>query len=144
MAASLLLAARAYSLWSDADKANHSLALTRNRSAMATLDSFSLPANQKVEVCNQGDKEITISAVTAFYSDARGKLRNFNSALSQWHAWKIPAASRQVLSLADNGSSVWDGSAVFYSLEIELNGKHEVLTGTSEDLRNGCIVLASR
>lgn len=142
--ASALLAMRCYRLRTEFNAESETLARTRNSAAMVTLESFSLPPNRKMEVCNNSGEAITISALTASYTDPRGRPLNFNSASNQWHAWSIPAGSRQKLDLTEHGAAVWDGSVIFYAMYIARQGKELMLSGTSDDLRNGCIPLSTK
>jgi hypothetical protein len=144
LAVSAMLALHCFRLSSEVKAVTGIVAQSRNRTALATLDGFSLPANRKLQVCNDSGADITISALTAFYTDSHGKLRNFNSATNQWHEWHIPGKSRQQLDLAQNGGTAWDGSVVFYAMDFSRKGKSFMLTGTSDDLSSGCVSLHPR
>jgi|SRR5580658_1303855 hypothetical protein len=144
LAASVVLAVRWHSLSSEVQAASERLAESRDRAAVATLDSASLPPNRILSVCNNSPEEITVSAVTAFYWDGHGQLKNFNSAKNQWHTWRIGAGTTQALSLTQqNAATVWDGSVIYYAMELNRQGKDMLLSGTSDDLRNGCISAVS-
>jgi hypothetical protein len=120
---------------------NATLVQSRNRAAAAAFDRLALPPNRKLTVCNQSGKDLTISALTAVYIDKEGRPSTFNSAINQWHAWRIQAGSTEMLGLDDEPGAGWDGSALFYAIEV--SGEHgtELLSGTSDDLKGGCIRL---
>jgi hypothetical protein len=139
LAASGILALQFFRLHAAADTATESVEKLKNHEALATLDSFSLPANRVMTVCNNSGRDAAISALTAFYVDSHGTLRSFSSASNQWHTWRLVAASKQKLDLRDAGRTVWDGSAVFYAMDVDREGKSQLLAGTSEDLRNSCL-----
>lgn len=139
LAASAVLAVRWRNLHAELQTANEKQAVSTNRAALATFDNVSLPTNRRLTVCNNSLEEATVSAVTAFYWDANGKLKNFNSAKNQWHTWRISAGATQPLSLIEANGAGWDGSVVFYAMDIHRQGKDSLLSGTSEDLKSGCI-----
>jgi hypothetical protein len=148
LVASGLLAVRYYRLRAEVIAQHDMLAWSRNRAALATLDSFSLPPNRKMAVCNHSGEVSAITALTAFYTDSHGKLQIFNSGSNQWHTWAISAGSNQKLNLAKDGATIWDGSVVFYAMDIGHSGgqqgKTQLLSGTSDDLVSGCISLPSQ
>ena len=141
LAASGLLAVRCYRLRDEVNAENQIFVQTRERMALATLDSFSLPPNRSMAVCNKSAKDITISALTTIYVNSQGKLRNFNSAKDQWHTWLIPAGSKQFLDMRKQGISIWDGSVVFYAMDIGREPQSLLVSGTSDNLKSGCISL---
>jgi hypothetical protein len=144
LAVCVLLAVHWTGLEKELQDEREKLAQSNSRSALATLDSVALPPNRTLSVCNNSPGEITISALVAFYWDANGKLRNFNSARNQWHTWPIRAGEREQLSLTQHDSTVWDGSAFFYAIDMNRQGKDLLLSGTSDDLKNGCIPAVGR
>ena len=139
-----LLMAQCYRLRGEAGSAKEALAQSRNRAALTTLDSFSLPLNRKMAVCNETGTGVTISALTAFYIDDDGSLRNYNSASNKWHTWRIAAGSHQMLDDTGQGGTAWNGSALFYAMDLGGPGESALLSGTSEDLSRGCIALRAR
>ena len=139
LAASLLLAGHWNHLRLEALATQQKLDLLERRTTLATLDSVSLPPNRTLSICNDTAAEIAVSALTAIYWDSSGRLRTFNSAKNQWHTWRIAARTTQPLKLTQQNSSVWDGSAVFYAMDLVQPGRNLLLSGTSDDLRMGCI-----
>jgi hypothetical protein len=142
LAASGVLALHFYRLQSDAGAATALVEKVKNHEALATLENFSLPANRIMTVCNNSGRDVTISTLTALYIDPRGQLRNFSSASNQWHTWRVPAGSKQKLDLHDAAQTVWDGSAIFYAMDVSREGKSQLAAGTSEDFTNGCLAVA--
>lgn len=138
------LAVRCAQLQSYVSTESASLAQLQKRDALAAFDRFTLPPNRKLSVCNESAKEVTISALTAVYIDAHGNPATFNSASDQWRVWKIPAGSTRSLSLASSGSPAWDGSAVFFAMDIGSGNADQLVAGTSADLRSGCLRLPAR
>ncbi len=117
------------------------LELKKSRAATAALNAFALPANRKLAVCNTSEVEASITAVVAFYTDREGVLRNFNSAANQWPAWAVAANATRKIDFASGGSKVWDGSVIFYAMDVTVQGENRLLSGTSDDLKTGCIAL---
>jgi hypothetical protein len=139
-----LMAARCMQLHGELAAAAQSLAETRSQTALAVSNRFALPPNRQLAVCNGGDTDATISAVTANFIDDKGKPATYNSASGEGHTWKIAARSRITLEDAEAGAPVWNGSAIFFALDVVSAGKSRLLAGTSEDLKSGCIQLVTR
>jgi hypothetical protein len=142
LAASGMLALHFYRLQSDTGTTTEVIEKLKNHEALATLDNFSLPANRIMTVCNNSGGDVTVSTLTAFYIDSHGTLNDFSSASNQWHTWRIPAGSKQRLDLHDAAHTVWDGSTVFYAMDASRDRKTQLLSGTSEDLKNGCLAIS--
>jgi hypothetical protein len=143
VAAIALMAARYVQLHGEFAAADHSLAETRSHAALAISNRLALPPNRRLAVCNEGDTDATISALTSNYIDGKGKPVTYNSASGEGHTWKIAAGSRLILEDVEAGAPVWDGSAIFYAIDVVSAGKSRLLAGTSEDLKSGCIQLAT-
>jgi hypothetical protein len=142
LAASGFLVARYVVLREELRRASAALELKKSRAATAALDAFALPANRKLAVCNTSGAEATITAVAAFYTDREGVLRNFNSAASQWPTWTVAANATRKIDFSPRGVQVWDGSVLFYAMDVTVQGQSRLLSGTSDDLKTGCIALA--
>ena len=136
-----VLAVRCLRLQADLGAERRRLDDAKNQTVQATFDRLALPPNQKIAVCNRSGSDITVSALTAVYIDAEGKPETFNSASDRWRTWTVPAGATRNLDAA--GDAGWDGSAVFYAMDTTGGGQERLLTGTSADLKNGCIELAS-
>ncbi len=143
LAVSILLGVRCYGLYTGTGDLQKMLAQAKDRAAMETLNSISLPPNRKLTVCNNSPADITISAVAAVYWDVQGKLKNFNSAKEQWHTWRLSSGSTQQLNLTQQDGTAWDGSIVFYAMDVNRQGKDLLVSGTSDDLKGGCIQAVS-
>lgn len=136
-----LLAARDARLQAGLRAENEALAEARNREANAVFDRLDLPPNRRLTVCNASKNDLTISALTAIYIDAGGRSAIFNSASHQWRTWRIPSnAGERELAAPESG---WDGSAVFFAMDVESDGKRRLISGTSDDLAGGCIRLSA-
>jgi hypothetical protein len=144
VAAVTFMAARYVQLHGELTAVDHSLAETRSHAASAISNRLALPPNRRLAVCNGGDGDAIISALTANYIDGKGTPVTYNSASGEGHTWKIAAGSRLTLDAVDAGVPVWDGMAIFYAMDVVSAGKSRLLTGTSEDLKNGCIQLSTR
>jgi len=143
LAASATLAVRTDTLQADVQKATVTLAESKHKAALAIIDSGSLPPNRGLTICNSWPETATISALTASYWDRQGKLRTFNSAKHEWHTWEVPAGATKSIALAELNGSGWDGSVVFYAMDLSNHGKGTLLSGTSDDLKSGCIFTAA-
>lgn len=137
------LGVRLVSLHGREAQAQRRLSEVRGRAALSTLDSMTLPVNRPMAVCNDADRPLTVTAVAATYWDGEGKLQNFSSAAAQWHTWQVGGRESQKLALSGEPDSSWDGSAVFYAMDVSRDGRSALLAGTSDDLRDGCIHTAN-
>lgn len=137
------LGARWFQLHNEQEEAQSELTRLQNQTALATLDSVVLPPNRALSLCNDSAQDLTVSAVAAVYWDKQGKLANFSSAAEQWHTWRLPAKQPAKLDLT-GGAAPWDGSVIFYAADIDGLGKGVLISGTSDDLKNGCVHVGAR
>ena len=142
-AAIALMSTRYVQLRSELVATNHSLVETRSRVSSAVSNRLALPPNRRLTVCNGGDVDATISAVTANYIDGKGKPATYNSAGDDGRTWTIAARSRLTLDAMEASGTPWDGSVIFYAMDVVSAGKSQLLAGTSEDLKDGCIRLSA-
>lgn len=143
LAASGCLAVRFVALRAELMRETRALEQTKSLAAKAALDTFALPANRKLAVCNASGADATITAVAAFYTDREGVLRNFNSAANQWPVWTLAANSTRKIDFSSGGTEAWDGSVLFYAIDVTVEGGNRLLSGTSDDLKSGCIALSN-
>lgn len=143
LAASAALGARWFQLHNEQAEAQSELTKLQNQAALSTLDSVALPPNRALSLCNDSAQDLTVSDVAAVYWDKQGKLANFSSAAEQWHTWRIRAKQPAKLDLT-SGAAPWDGSVVFYAADIDGLGKGMLVSGTSDDLKNGCVHVGTR
>jgi hypothetical protein len=137
----VVLGARQWQLRVELRTASGELAQAKQRAAEGTYNRLALPPNRKLTVCNVSGSDMTIASVGAVYMDSVGRPVTFNSASSQWRTWKIPAGATRSLDAAEAGGAGWDGSTVFYAMEIDGQGGSRLVSGTSGDLKSGCIRL---
>ncbi|MGA3035609.1 MAG: hypothetical protein ABSD70_20175 [Terracidiphilus sp.] len=111
-------------------------AQAKNGGAVAIANRLALPPNRRLAVCNDSSSNTTISSVAAVYIGQSGKPEIYSGANEQWRTWSVPARSRLALGATD-----WDGSALFYAMNVSNADKSQLLAGVSDDLRSGCIRL---
>jgi hypothetical protein len=143
LGACVVLAIHGQSLRAEVQATTDTVAESQHRAALALIDSGSLPSNRPLSICNNSTEEITVSSVTAVYWDAQGALKNFNSAKHQWHMWRVSAGATEPLNLLESDGTGWDGSVVFYAMDLHRQSKDMLLSGTSDDLKDGCIAVTS-
>jgi hypothetical protein len=134
------LVARAVQLRSELKDETAHLAQQRSRTATSTLNRLSLPPARALAVCNDSSAELKVAVVTAVYLDPHGSLASQNSASEDWRSWTIPAGSKE--RFADAGlaqTTGWDGTAVFYAIDVASGDTQRMFSGTSGDLADGCI-----
>jgi len=98
-----------------------------------------LPENVPLTVCNQGAQPAELLGVVSSFRDpGTSAMRTFNSSSFGNHSWQLPPHSRQTLRLEQDGATVWDGSTVFFALELRRDGKDSLQTGDASRVSDGC------
>jgi hypothetical protein len=110
-----------------------------DEATQSILNSFSLPVNRPLRICNQTGRELKVMTLAASYWGRDGTLKQFNSAEHAWHVWTINRSEAEKMRF--DGIEPWEGSAIFYAAEVErAGGGRSLLAGTSDDLKvNACI-----
>lgn len=133
---------RWWGLRNDLGAAERASERSRDQATRSILGGFSLPANRPLRICNQAGAELKIPALAVTYWGRDGRLTQFNSAERAWHAWTLSRGEDKTIQF--DGPDPWDGSAIFYAIEVErADGGRSLIAGTSDDLKaNACIGIA--
>lgn len=102
--------------------------------------SLSLLQNGRLAVCNQTSDKITIDSLTVTYRD-QNRYRTFNTAFHDYATWEVPAGARLKLALRRGEDVIWDGSVLFYSMNLTYKGNDYLVAGTWSEIQEGCIAL---
>ena len=135
-AVAVLLGFRYTQLGAQIRSQSQDFAQARGRGAVAIANRLALPPNRQLAVCNDTPLDATIAAVTSVYIGQSGKPATYSSANERWRTWSIPAGSRLAFDAPG-----WDGSALFYAIDVDNSGTNQLLAGISDDLSGGCIRL---
>lgn len=134
-----MLAARAVQLQRELNRDTVYLAQQHNRAATSALNRLSLPPARPLAVCNDSSLAITIPVLTAVYSGPRGAFVTYNSASDNWRSWNISAGSVEKFAHPGAAAGGWDGSAIFFAVDVVVGDTQRMLAGTSGDLAGGCL-----
>jgi serine/threonine protein kinase len=106
--------------------------------------------NGRMKVCNPSSLPIQIRQLAIAYWDKNNQLRSFANGADQARGWTVAPNSEQRLSWtpADANSSrtnqkidAWDGSVLFYFLDIEQGDRQYLLSGAWSNALHGCLAL---
>jgi hypothetical protein len=140
--AALTTGSRWWGLRNDLAAAQRASERSRNQATQSILGGFSLPVNRPLRICNQAGAELKIPALAVSYWGRDGRLKQFNSAEQDWHTWTLARGEDKTIRF--DGADPWDGSTIFYAVEVErAGGGRSLIAGTSDDLKaNACIDIA--
>jgi hypothetical protein len=124
----------------------HLAAVEAQANMAAQASSLTLAENGRMKVCNTSSRPVEIRQLGVGYWDLKGHLQTFESSHVLRQGWTVASDSEQNLSWtpADSGQHPggWDGSVLFYFLDIEQQGKQYILSGTWSDVDHGCLAIA--
>ncbi len=139
-----ILALRALELQAELHNEMAHLAEQRLAAAASAVNRLSLPPARPLSVCNDTSTQLNVPVVTALYLGPGATFLSYNSASDDWRSWTIPPHSMK--RFVDAGAvqrTGWDGSAVFYAIELASGGTPHMFSGTSNDLAKGCLHIAA-
>jgi hypothetical protein len=142
-AASAWLGMRQMELRSEVAAARAKLDQEKNGAAVATLNSIAMPGNGRLSACNDAGERMHVTALAGVFADDAGRIQVFNSARNGWRTWEIAPGATERLDMREDGSE-WDGRALFYAMDVAGAGREQLLTGTANDLKRGCVALSGR
>jgi hypothetical protein len=102
--------------------------------------SLSLLQNGWFVVCNQTSEKVTIDSLTVTYRD-QDHYRTFNTAFHDYVTWDVQPGRRLKLSLKRGEDVIWDGSVLFYSMNLTYKGNDYLLAGVWNEVQGDCIAL---
>jgi hypothetical protein len=143
IAASAWLGREQVKLRADIAAKRAKLEQAQNGAAVAMLNNMSLPGNGKLSVCNGSGDRMKVTVLAGVYTDDRGRLQVFNSARDGWHTWEIAPGASEQMAMKEPGAE-WDGRALFYAMDIAGAGREQMLSGSADDLKRGCVALSGR
>ncbi len=107
-----------------------------------SLNRPSLAANVPLTVCNNSAEPIDILAViSSFHTAQRAALTTFNSSSGGSHIWHVAPHSTETLRVDEGGRTVWDGSTVFYALEVRSGSRDSLHAGAAKADAQGCVAV---
>jgi hypothetical protein len=112
-------------------------------SSRAIVDRLSLPANRPLQICNRGG-EGKVTALASFYWTQDGTIEQFNSAQENWFTWPLPAGKTVPMQWTDGSQRLWDGSSIFYAVEVQRGNATQLIAGTSANLDGGGCAAAGK
>jgi hypothetical protein len=101
--------------------------------------SLSLLKNGLFQVCNQSSEAIKITALAVTYRDREDHLKTFNSSFYNWVSWDLVRGARKPLYFERAGEMVWDGSVLFYAVNLTHKGNDYFIAGAWRDVKDGCL-----
>jgi hypothetical protein len=101
--------------------------------------SLGLLQNGTFQVCNESSDVIKITLLGVTYRDREDKLKTFNKSFYDWEGWDVPRGSRKTFQFKKDGNTVWDGSVLFYAVNLIHKGNEYFVAGPWRDVKDGCL-----
>jgi hypothetical protein len=114
----------------------------RGEAVANSLNRPLLAANMPLKVCNNSAEPVDVLAViSSFHTAQQAALTTFNSSSGGGHTWHIAPHSTETLHEEEDGQTVWDGSTVFYALEVRSGGRESLQAGAAKVDAQGCVAV---
>jgi len=110
---------------------------------LAALEKTQASAPKPVEngtfkLCNETASPVSIKWLAVTYRDAPDSFKTFNSAFVPQKVWSVPARQDMELQYRNGDRRDWDGSVVFYALELEHQNQMYNVAGAWSALSGDC------
>ena len=99
--------------------------------------------NKTFRFANTTDEAVTISYLGVVYISSDGMLTEFSSKIDDVK-YTVSAGEELALNYVQDGTAVWNGEVLFYTVIISHTGGTDVRTGAFEHLRNGLFEYAGQ
>jgi hypothetical protein len=89
---------------------------------------------------NNSKEPFKITILLATYLKQNGKYATFHSGLHNYPTWEVRPRQKLKLEYVKGGDMIWDGTTLYYAMEVEYKGYKLLVSGTWQDAleTDGC------